>query len=210
MNQAANEYLLACHAESILIKNDFVLRYQQTMLTIAEIMAHTFMNGKKIIVMGNGGSASDALHFAGELTGRLMEERQALPCITIGSGMASLTAIANDYTYDLAFKREMQAYAVKGDLVFAISTSGKSKNVCHAAKYARDIGCFTVGLTGHHGGLLTKIVDCDLNVSMAHNSARTQEVHIWIIHMLIDLMDRFYLKTGEVPKQSFRPKAEQA
>lgn len=195
----AQEYLQGCFYESQAIKDDFYKKNADRMIAIADLMGMTFARGNKIIVMGNGGSASDALHFSGELTGRLMHERRPLPCIVLGSGMASLTAIANDYSYDMAFKREMKAFAKPGDMVFAISTSGKSKNVCHAAAWAKESDCYVVSLTGASGGLLCKIAHIDLNVGEAKNSARCQEVHIWIIHCLIDLMDQFFLKGENLP-----------
>jgi D-sedoheptulose 7-phosphate isomerase len=198
------EMLKSSFEESVRIKTDFYETYKDILPTIAKSMGQAFQKGNKVIAMGNGGSASDALHLAGELTGRFMKERQPLPAIVLGSGMASLTAIANDYSYETAFKREMQAFAKPGDVVFAISTSGKSKNVCHAAQWAKQNGCLTIGLIGGNGGLLAKIVTFPLIVNQAKNSARCQETHIWLIHSLIELMDEFYLESTPEEKHLSR------
>lgn len=188
-----HEMLKSSFEESVRIKTHFYETYKDILPNVAKAMGHSFSKGNKLIAMGNGGSASDALHLAGELTGRFMRERKALPAIVLGSGMASLTAIGNDYGYEWTFMREMQAFAKPGDIVVAISTSGNSLNVCHAAKWAQDHQCLTIGLTGGKGGLLSKIVTFPLNVELAKNSARAQETHIWIIHSLIEMMDEFHL-----------------
>lgn len=191
-----HQYLKQCFEESVRIKTAFYEENQELILSTAKWMAEQFSDfpQRNLIVMGNGGSASDALHLQGELLGRLTKERGPLSCIVLGSGLASLTAISNDYSYESAFKREMQGIARQGDMVFAISTSGNSKNILQAAEYAKDIECTLVGLTGNEGGKLGLLCDIHFNVAQGTLSSRIQETHIWLIHVLIDLMDQFFLK----------------
>ena len=109
-------------------------------------------SGNKILLCGNGGSASDALHIAGELVGRFQKERQALPAIALNSDVASMTSIANDYGYDHVFERAVEGYGREGDVLIGISTSGNSNNVCMAVEKAKEMGLFTIGFTGMQGG----------------------------------------------------------
>ncbi|MGC8608975.1 MAG: SIS domain-containing protein, partial [Thermoplasmata archaeon] len=115
---------------------------------IAESIIKTIENGNKLIVFGNGGSAADSQHFVAEMTGHFARERRALPAIALTTNTSSLTAIANDYSYDYVFSRQIEALSVKGDYVVGISTSGNSKNVIEAIKKAKQIGCMTAALTG--------------------------------------------------------------
>ncbi len=137
----------------------------------------------KILVAGNGGSFADASHFAGELVGRFMRERRALPVLTLGADTAITTAWSNDYSFDDVFARQLQAYAHAGDIFLAISTSGNSKNLIRAAQYARDNNIFVLSLLGRDGGQLLALSDCALVVPHSLTS-RIQEAHICILHAL--------------------------
>ncbi|TLD96159.1 D-sedoheptulose 7-phosphate isomerase [Helicobacter jaachi] len=146
-------------------------------------------NGGKILICGNGGSAADAQHFAAELTGRYKKERKALAAIALSVDTSALTAIGNDYGFEFVFSRQVEALANKGDVLFAISTSGNSPNVLNAAKIARQKQCAIIGLSGKDGGKLNEV--CDINLVMPDkDTPRIQELHILIIHILCDLIER--------------------
>ena len=148
-----------------------------------------FLRGGKIIAFGNGGSAADAQHFVGELDGHFTSERGALPAIALSTNTSSMTAIANDYSYDDVFARPVAALTNKGDIVVGISTSGNSKNVIKAINAAKEKGAYTVAFTGRSGGKLKDIVDELFNVDSDFTPI-IQEVHISIIHMICLELDR--------------------
>jgi D-sedoheptulose 7-phosphate isomerase len=147
----------------------------------------------KLMIDGNGGSASDAQHFAAELVGRYKEERRALPAIAMHTDTSALTAISNDYGYDIAFSRVFEAYALRGDLLVSISTSGNSDNVIKAVNDAKLKGVYTVGLLGKDGGELAKL--CDLSIVVpSNNTPRIQEAHIMIIHSVCEIAEKELMK----------------
>ncbi len=154
----------------------------------ADAAVATFLRGNKVILFGNGGSASDALHIACEWVGRFVGDRQALPAIALGANPAELTSIANDYGYDHVFARGVEAHGQSGDLVIALSTSGNSPNVLAAVETARARGLFTIGLTGRGGGELAGAVDLAIRVP-SDETPRIQEAHISIGHALCDVVD---------------------
>jgi D-sedoheptulose 7-phosphate isomerase len=145
--------------------------------------------GKKLLLMGNGGSAADAQHFAAEIVGRFRLERRGLPAIALSTDTSILTAIGNDYGFETIFRRQVEAHAVAGDVVIGISTSGSSKNVFTAMSLAREIGCLTIALLGRDGGTIKDIVDLDLTIP-SQDTPRVQEGHITIIHILCDLIEK--------------------
>ncbi|HOJ49757.1 MAG TPA: D-sedoheptulose 7-phosphate isomerase [Spirochaetota bacterium] len=147
-------------------------------------------NGNKIIIMGNGGSASDSLHFAGEIVGRYKRERKGYPAISLLEP-SIITAIANDYSYEEVFSRQVEALAEPGDIVFGISTSGNSKNVINGIKKAKEIGATTIGLLGKDGGQLSNIVDIPIIVP-SDNTPRIQEAHIFIIHYICEKIEESF------------------
>lgn len=157
--------------------------------TAAQWMAESVKKGNKIISCGNGGSSCDAMHFAEELTGKYREDRKAIAAISI-SDPGYLTCVSNDYGYDFAFSRFLEALGTKGDVLLAISTSGNSGNVIRAANTARMKGIKVVALTGKNGGKLGE--NCDLEIRVPHfgYADRIQEVHIKIIHTLILLIEK--------------------
>lgn len=145
-------------------------------------------NGKKVLVCGNGGSAADAQHLAAEFVGRYEKERRGLPSIALTTDTSALTALANDYSFERVFARQVEALANAGDVLVAISTSGNSPNVLAAVMAARQIGCATVGLTGAKGEKLASLCDAAVLVP-AERTARIQEAHIFITHLWCEMVD---------------------
>ncbi|MCF8370536.1 MAG: D-sedoheptulose 7-phosphate isomerase [Bacteroidales bacterium] len=152
------------------------------------ILIDAFRAGKKVLSCGNGGSMSDAMHFAEELTGKFRNERQALPAMAI-SDPAYLTCTANDYGFDSVFSRYVEAFGLKGDVLLAISTSGNSPNILKAARIAREKNMHIIALTGKDGGQLAS--ECDVEIRVPHfgYSDRIQEIHIKVIHSLIHFVE---------------------
>jgi len=143
----------------------------------------------KLLLAGNGGSAADAQHIAAELVGRFELERDGLPAMALTTNASQLTALSNDYGYDAVFSRQLQAFAKKGDVFFGLSTSGNSTNVVAAAEVAKARGLAVIGMTGQSGGKLEALCDICLKVP-ADNTARIQEAHITIGHILCALIER--------------------
>jgi D-sedoheptulose 7-phosphate isomerase len=146
-------------------------------------------NGRKVLVMGNGGSAADAQHLAAEIVGRFKLERRALPAIALTTDSSILTAIGNDYGFDAVFSRQVEGLAVSGDVVIGISTSGNSPNVLAALKVANEIGCDTISLLGRDGGSIGRISKVPVIVP-CNDTPRIQEGHITIIHIICDLVEK--------------------
>ncbi len=144
--------------------------------------------GGKIFSCGNGGSFEQAQHFAGELVGRFQKERRALPAIALGSNQAALSAIANDYGYEFVFARELEGMGKQNDVLFALSTSGNSKNIIEAVRRAQKMNIKTVGLLGRDGGALKPLLDLPLVVPL-QNAAHIQEMHLVIIHVLCEIAE---------------------
>ena len=138
---------------------------------------------KAFLVCGNGGSASDAMHIAGELVARFVKERKGYRCIALGTNQAQLTAWSNDYDFESAFAREVEAYGEKGGVILGLSTSGNSANVVQAFEKARVLGMTTIALTGDNGGKLSALSDILLAVPVKE-TARVQEAHICLYHYL--------------------------
>lgn len=152
------------------------------------LMVNAIQQNNKIISCGNGGSMSDAMHFAEELSGRFRDDRPALPAISI-SDPTHLTCAANDYGFDHIFSRFVEGLGNTGDILLAISTSGNSPNVVNACLAARKKGMKIVALTGKTGGELAKLADVEIRVPHAGYSDRIQEIHIKIIHSLIEFIE---------------------
>ena len=145
--------------------------------------------GHKLVLCGNGGSASDALHFAGEIVGRFIRARDAWPAVVLNADVATMTAIGNDYGYDNVFSRQAQAHCQEGDVFIGISTSGNSENVRRALEMAKSKGCKTAALLGKDGGIIGKIADIPLIVP-CNTPVRVQASHILLIHILWELVER--------------------
>jgi len=174
--------------ESAAVKQAVAESAAEAVARAAALCIASLQAGGKILLFGNGGSASDAQHIAAELTGRLSRERPALPAIALTANTSDLTAIGNDYGFDHVFTRLVQAHARPGDVAVALSTSGNSPNVLAAVKEARERGLTTVGLVGKDGGKLAPLVDCAVVVP-SQDTQRIQECHITIGHALCELVD---------------------
>ena len=161
---------------------------QNYIYTACVLVSEAVVDGKKLILFGNGGSAADAQHISAELTGRYKSERRGLPSIALTTDTSALTAIGNDYGYDEVFKRQVEALANNGDVVIGISTSGNSQNVLKALKKAKDLGCKTIGFSGKDGGAMNEV--CDINIVVPSNDTpRIQEMHILIGHIICQSVD---------------------
>jgi D-sedoheptulose 7-phosphate isomerase len=156
--------------------------------SIANKINEAYQNGKKTIIFGNGGSACDALHFAAELVCRFEKNRKALPSIALTENISSLTAIGNDFGYEYVFSRQVEAFAKKGDIIIAITTSGNSENVIKAVEKAKEMGLFVIGLTGEDGGQLKLLSDMCYRAP-SKVTGRIQECHILVLHILAKLVE---------------------
>jgi len=154
-----------------------------------QLMVDSLHNGGKIISCGNGGSMCDAMHFAEELSGRYRDDRPALAAVSI-SDPSHITCVGNDYGFDHIFSRYLEANGKKGDTLLAISTSGNSGNVVLAAEKAKELGIHVVALTGKDGGKLSSIADVEIRAPKSQYADRAQEIHIKVIHSLIDFIEK--------------------
>lgn len=147
--------------------------------------------GNKVLLFGNGGSAGDAQHIAAEFVGRFVKERRSLPAISLTTDTSAITAIGNDYGFDHIFERQVEGLANSGDVLIGISTSGNSENVIKALSLGAQMGCETIGLTGRDGGRMNDF--CNLNIIVPSDvTARIQEMHILIGHMICNVVDDAY------------------
>ena len=158
-------------------------------IAAARALIDTFKAGGTLLIFGNGGSASDAQHVAAEFVGRFQRERRALPAVALTTDTSVLTSIGNDYSFDRVFARQIEAIGRTGDVAFGISTSGKSPNVVAALAVARTRGLRTIALTGQDGGPVGASADVHINVA-AGSTARIQEVHRTVLHVICDLVER--------------------
>ena len=157
----------------------------QNILNAGEVMVSSLKQGGKILSCGNGGSQCDAMHFAEELTGRYRENRPAIAAIAI-SDISHMSCVGNDYGYEFVFSRYLEALGRSGDVLLALSTSGNSPNVIKAAETAKKLGMKVVGLTGKNGGILASLCDVEIRAPHSEFADRAQEIHIKVIHSLID------------------------
>ncbi|MFD2442772.1 D-sedoheptulose 7-phosphate isomerase [Bacillus sp. CGMCC 1.16607] len=148
-------------------------------------------NGNVIYFMGNGGSAADSQHLAAELVGRFVKERKGLPSVALTTDTSILTAVGNDYGFEEIFSRQIEALVKPDDVVIGITTSGNSPNIIKAINKATELGATTIGLTGRDGGMLKDLCDHCL-VIPSNNTARIQEAHILIGHMICEILDEEY------------------
>lgn len=153
-----------------------------------QLMVAAIRNGGKIISCGNGGSMCDAMHFAEELSGRFRNDRKALPAVSI-SDPSHISCVGNDYGYDKIFSRYIEALGQPNDVLLAISTSGTSKNVIEGIKAAKEKGIKVVALTGKDGGLIKDICDVEIRAPHSSYADRAQEIHIKVIHCLINYIE---------------------
>lgn len=182
------ELALSAFTESATVKQQFARDHVDRIVQVATLMAMAFREGHKVLLFGNGGSATDAAHLAAEFVGRYKRERAPLPAIALATDIAAITCIANDYGYDELFARQIRAHGQKGDVAIAISTSGNSTNVLKGVEAAKACGLITVGWTGGTGGKLAGLADHSFVVPSAV-TARIQESHITLGHVLCELIE---------------------
>ena len=175
-------------AESARVKQSLAESCAGAIARAADLVIDAFARDARVLVFGNGGSASDAQHFAAELAGRFDGERPALPALALTANSSDLTAIGNDYGFEHLFARLIQAHGRAGDVAVAISTSGNSANVNAGVEEARTRGLRTVGLVGRDGGVLATLVDTAVVVP-SDSTARIQESHIAIVHVICELVE---------------------
>ncbi len=175
--------------ESIEVKRRFFEDNVDRILAAAKQVATCFASGHKLLIFGNGGSAADAQHIAAEFVNRFTVERRPLPAVALNTDTSVLTSISNDYSFDEVFSKQIRALGGRDDIALGISTSGNSKNVLIAMETGRQMGLYTMGLTGCGGGKLGD--NCDLSLAVDSNETpRIQETHITVGHIVCDLVDR--------------------
>ena len=175
-------------AETLKIKEKFIKENVSNIVILAERIASAFTDDKKLLICGNGGSAADAQHMAAELVNRFHLERPPLPALALTTDTSVITSIGNDYSFDEIFSKQVKALGMEGDVLLAISTSGNSMNISTAVKDAKSQGLYTAGLIGGDGGVLVSLVDLAI-VVRNDVTARIQEAHILVEHILCQLID---------------------
>ncbi|MES2799845.1 MAG: D-sedoheptulose 7-phosphate isomerase [Bacteroidota bacterium] len=185
MNQIADHF-----SEALEVLQKFNNSTNHSLIkTAGELMVTSLQNKGKIISCGNGGSMCDAMHFAEELSGRYRDDRKALAALSI-SDPSHLSCVGNDYGFDAVFSRYVEAVGQEGDVLLAISTSGNSKNVINAIEAAKAKGMKIVGLTGKDGGHMASLCDVEIRAPHTKYADRAQEIHIKVIHTLIDFIEK--------------------
>ncbi|MGB9709974.1 MAG: D-sedoheptulose-7-phosphate isomerase [Thermodesulfovibrio sp.] len=176
------------YEDSIRVKEQFFRENIKLIKEVAEIIAKTLNEGSKILIFGNGGSATDASHIAAEFVNRFKRERPGLPAIALNTDMAVITAIANDYDYSEVFSKQIKALGTSGDIAIGISTSGSSRNVIKAVEVAKKRGLKTIAFTSIRGEKLISKVDYAFAVP-SEDTPRIQETHITLGHILCELVE---------------------
>lgn len=182
------EKIIKAFEESVSVKQEFIKENVDMIAEVSKLLSDMFNRGNKLILFGNGGSAADASHIAGEFINRFMKDRPALPAIALNTDTAVLTSIANDYDFSEIFARQIKALAVEGDVVIAISTSGNSVNVLKAVDAAKKKKLKIIIFTGAKGGKLAAKADYAFTVSSS-NTPRVQETHITLGHVLCQMVE---------------------
>lgn len=184
-----NDAIVKAFDESIRAKQSFLRDNLETLTKVITAIAEGFRRGNKLLLFGNGGSAADAQHIAAEFVNRFRIERPPLPAIALTTDTSVITSIANDYDYEEVFAKQVRALGKQGDIAVAISTSGNARNVLAAVVACRQLKITTVGLSGGTGGRLRENVDYLLRVSDSQNTARIQETHILVGHVICEMVD---------------------
>ncbi|HOU36230.1 MAG TPA: D-sedoheptulose 7-phosphate isomerase [Candidatus Omnitrophota bacterium] len=177
--------------QSIQIKEDLLHTRIDQIIDLSNMVIESLKKGGKVMLFGNGGSASDSQHIAAELVGRYQKDRQGLPAIALTTNTSILTAIANDYGYEAVFAKQVEALGEKNDIVIGISTSGKAKNVAAGIKQAKKMGIKTIVFTGGDGGEIAKMADVSLVVP-SKVTARIQEAHIAVGHIICEVVEDYF------------------
>jgi len=189
------EVILSILKESINVKERSIKSNIDLIAKGADMLAECLASGHKILIFGNGGSAADAQHIAAEFVNRFQIERIPLAALALTTDTSIITSIGNDYTFDEIFSRQIKALGQKDDIAIGISTSGNSKNVIEAINTAKEIGILTIGLTGS-GGRLAECADLVFSVE-SDTTARIQETHITMGHILCDLVERILFQENQ-------------
>lgn len=171
--------------KELLLKNTEI---HKKILSVVEIICNAFENGNRVIFCGNGGSAADAQHLAAELSGRFYKDRKALPSEALHCNTSYLTAVANDYSYDVVYSRLVDGTMNKGDVLIGISTSGNSKNIINAFKTAKQKEIITIAFTGENGGQMGTLSNYLINIP-SKDTPRIQESHILVGHIICELVE---------------------
>ena len=174
--------------DSLALKRVFFAANAGLLVQVAHVMARSLEQGGRILTFGNGGSAADAQHLAGELVGRFLRDRKGLSAMSLTTDASVTTAIANDFGYERVFARQVEAHGRQGDVAVGISTSGNSPSVVEAFRAARSLGVVTVGLTGRGGGALRELSDHLIDVDHPE-TPRIQEVHAMVVHFLCQMVE---------------------
>ncbi|MFA7563635.1 MAG: D-sedoheptulose 7-phosphate isomerase [Candidatus Neomarinimicrobiota bacterium] len=183
-----HQKIIAQLEESAEVKRQTIVTAVDSIEAAAQMLIDCYRAGGKVLLCGNGGSAADAQHLAAELISRLKLERAAIPALALTTNTSLLTAIGNDYKYDLVFVRQVEAFGRAGDVLIAISTSGESENVIKAVEFSRVQGIKSIALTGAKGGRLAEKVDIAIKIP-SDNVQRIQECHITVGHILCELIE---------------------
>lgn len=192
MSRELSQKLQKALDESVAAKQAFWKNNENQFFDVAALLVGAIRNGNKILICGNGGSACDSQHFAGELVGKFYKKRMGLPCVALNSDGGILTCVGNDFGYEEVFSRQVQALGKEGDVLIAISTSGNSPNILEALREAKDIGVKTVLITGGTGGSAHSFAEHVLCVSDTKSTPRIQETHAWILHSLCECIDESF------------------
>ena len=166
-------------------------KIQKTIEEIVTLTVQTFKNGNRVYFCGNGGSAADAQHLAAEFSGRFYKDRKALPAEALHCNTSYITAVGNDYSYDMIYSRIIDGIGVRGDILIGLSTSGNSKNIIKAFEVSREKGIHTIGFTGSTGGNMKDLSDYLINVP-SNDTPRIQETHILLGHIYCQLVEENY------------------
>ncbi len=180
--------------ESIDVKSRLLKTHIPLIEKAALTVFSCLKNGHKVLFFGNGGSAADSQHLAAEIVGRYEKERRGLPALALTTDTSILTSVGNDYSFDRIYERQIEALGNKGDVAIGISTSGNSKNVILGLRKAKSLGLSTIGLSGRDGGEIKSVVDLSIVVP-AEKTARIQESHIMIGHIICERIDELFSET---------------
>lgn len=200
-DRASAERVRTIFAEGAALRTAFAAEMAGRIAEGARRITRCFEAGGKLLLFGNGGSASDAQHIAAEFVNRFVAERRALPALALTTDTSALTSIANDRHYDEVFARQLEAWGRPGDIALAISTSGRSPSVLRAVATCRALGVSTIGLTGGGGGPLATEVDLLIDVTGSRDTARIQEIHITVGHVICELVDAALANVPALPSR---------
>lgn len=189
-NKTISKIITGRIKESIQVKEKILSNLLSEIILCAKLIVKCLKQGNKIILFGNGGSAADAQHIAGEFIGRFKKERKPLPAISLSTDTSVLTCLGNDYGFEYIFSRQIQALAKKGDVIIALSTSGKSPNILQAISEAKKMGCKIIALTGEKGTPLEKQINICIKIP-SQNTPRIQEAHITIGHIWCEIAEEY-------------------